>query len=356
MKRILFLLGGLNQGGAERQAVSIALKLKERGYDPEFFCFQEGNFYEPILRQNDINIVRRTTNGFLKRMIVIRRFIRKNNYDAVISFMNFIGFFNDVAAIGPHKWKVITSERGSARERASFSWKLFGLFQYYSDYVVCNSVNSYDFWTSRFPQYKSRLLVIYNAVTIKSPHLDVVVNSDRKLHIVIAARMEHVKNPVCLIDALLLMNESERNKIRIDWYGAKGNASEEVEGMIDRFKLNSTIILHNATEEISSKMLEADVVALFSKHEGLPNAICEAMMLEKPIIMTKVSDYSVLVDENNGALCEVDSPQSIKNALLYMSTLSQDELGSMGQKSRIKAEKLFSPEIVIKKWIDIIEK
>ena len=101
-------------------------------------------------------------------------------------------------------------------------------------------------------------------------------------------------------------------------------------------------------------MNEADIVGLFSKLEGLPNAICEAMMIGKPIIMSKVSDYINLVDEENGFLCDWDNPNSIKIALEQAIFLNDKELIKMGLKSKIKADKLFSSEVIVNQWISFL--
>lgn len=103
-------------------------------------------------------------------------------------------------------------------------------------------------------------------------------------------------------------------------------------------------------------MNEADAVGLFSKYEGLPNAICEGMMLGKPIVMTRVSDYATLVDDSNGFLCDWDSSETIKNALLRLINLRKDELLEKGKNSKTRAERLFSKERIIKQWTDFIKK
>src|SRR5690606_7799081 len=102
------------------------------------------------------------------------------------------------------------------------------------------------------------------------------------------------------------------------------------------------------------KMNSADIVALFSKVEGLPNVICEGMMIGKPIIMSRVSDYALLVDNSNGFLCDWNNPHSIKDVLLKASNLSKDKIIELGNKSKEKAELLFSPNSILDKWLEII--
>ena len=78
------------------------------------------------------------------------------------------------------------------------------------------------------------------------------------------------------------------------------------------------------------------------------------MTIGKPIVMTRVSDYDVLIDETNGLLCDWNDVESIKNVLMKVVRLDCDELLCMGDCSRQKAIELFSRERVINSWINLI--
>ena len=125
--------------------------------------------------------------------------------------------------------------------------------------------------------------------------------------------------------------------------------------MIKENYLENTITLKDATADIANRMKKADVVALFSKWEGLPNSICEGMAIGKPVLMTRISDYDQLIDKTNGFLCDVQSPSSIKEALELLLNLSDEELISKGEMSKTKAEKLFSSQKIVSEWIKLIE-
>ena len=102
-------------------------------------------------------------------------------------------------------------------------------------------------------------------------------------------------------------------------------------------------------------MQNSDAVGLFSTVEGLPNTICEAMTIGRPIVMSKVSDYDVLVTDN-GYLCDPERVESIKDALVKLVDTPKEELERMGNASKEKAKKLFSDEAITRQWIDIIER
>lgn len=256
------------------------------------------------------------------------------------------------------KWKVITGER-SAQERTFLSrkGKIFCWFQRYADHIVCNSDNARKMWMKHYPAYESKLRTIYNNVTLQPVASEYVPKKDGKLHLIVAASYLDVKNPSGLVKALSMLPNDEKCMIHVDWYGKNDDhrkaVYDEMNKQIMEYSLHN-ISLHPAIENIQDKMNEADVVAIFSKYEGLPNAICEGIMLGKPIVMTRVSDYATLVDETNGFLCDWNKPETIKDALAQAIRSSREELLEMGKVSKSRAESLFSAEIIKSKWLSLI--
>lgn len=359
---ILLLIDSLGSGGAQRQMVTLATLLQSRGQNVSLLLYVDEGFFKKEVEQMNIPIHLILTKNYFLRILKVRQYIRKGKYDAVISFMDTPNFLNNFAAIGGRSWKVITSERSSKVEVfQSLRGKLFAWFQRYSDSIVCNSHNAKTMWKNHYPKYKNKLSVIYNPLLLSEIASTYVPKKDGKLNVVIAASYQYLKNPIGLVKAIALMSDEERSRLVVNWYGriepipGDSKAYDEAKELIEHYHLQNTIYLHEATKDISNKMNEADVVALFSELEGLPNAICEGMMLGKPIIMSRVSDYNNLVDAHNGFLCDWDSPESIKDALVGALNLSNDEIMLMGKASKIKAEKMFSKETIVMRWINLIK-
>ena len=359
--KLLFLIDFLGSGGAQRQIVTIIPLLKQKGVEVEVLCYHEDTFFMDILDRNSVKIHWLLIKNPILRMWKIRSFIRQGNYNAVISFLDTPDFLNCISAIGGHTWKVITSER-SAKEDAFFSYRgrLMGWFKQYSDIIVCNSNNASRMWLKHYPQYRDKLKVTYNIVTLPLIVSKYMPRKEGKTHIVVAASYQYLKNPINLIKAVNLLDDSQKDKLILDWYGSKkasqssAQVFNESTKLISQYNLDKVIHLNEAVSNIADRMNEADVVGLFSQFEGLPNAICEAMSLSKPIIMSRVSDWDVLVDENNGVLCEWNNVDSIKKALNTILTISDDQLLAAGESSGKKAKLLFDPETIIKRWEAII--
>lgn len=352
MKRILFIARNLNSGGAERQMVSLASLLKDKGYDVSFVCFEKGDFFVSVLNQKCISVNWLIRKSIFGRLFSYRKFIRKGKFDVVISFLETPNILNCFAALGNHSWRVITGERSAKQDlMINRRGKIVAQLQRRSDAIVCNSLNSADLWRRYYPFLNTKIITIYNLVLTKSSVSHYLYNPNR-IRIVVAASYQYLKNPLNVVKGVALLSDEEKSRIQIDWYGNPivfPSAFKETVTLIKDYHLDNNIVLHMATKNIHQEMLSADFVGLFSSVEGLPNAICEAMSLGKPIIFSRVSDYKVLV-QNNGLLCDGNDPESIRDVLKIALSLSSSEVLEMGKQSRCLARSLFSEDVIIKKW------
>lgn len=358
--KILFLIDNLGSGGAQRQMVSLASLLRDRGNEVIVATYFKQDFFVSELQSRNVSIVSINRNNYITRTLAVRKYIRNGGFDAVISFLDNPDFMNCFAALGGKKWKVITSER-SARENifSSKKHKLIAWLKRFSDIIVCNSENAKKMWIKYYPEYESKLKVVYNTVTLIPSDKQYTPIMKGKMHFVVAASFQYLKNPLNVIAAISQLGE-EKNKMELDWYGNYNSGEEliqcydECRVMIEKLELQDVVKLHEPTPAIIEIMQQADCVGLFSRLEGLPNAICEAMTLSKPIIMSRVSDYSKLVGSDNGFLCDWNDVDSITNAIRNMIQKNELELLEMGRASKRKSEQLFSPDKVCDQWLSIL--
>lgn len=359
--KVLCLIDNLGSGGAQRQIVTLAKLFIDKGLEVSFLTYSKNDFFADVLIKEGINIHLSEAGSYFTRIFKIRKYIRLGGFDVVISFLDTPNFLNCFAALGGRSWKIITSER-SSREKNFLTrrGKIFGWFQRFSDAIVCNSDNAKQMWLNNYPGYANKLTTIYNSVLL--PKITSIYEPKRegKVHIVVAASYQYLKNPIGVVKAAVLLNEEERKKIHIDWYGnnhVSGYANEAYSkalALIKENNLETVISLNISTKEIANIMNSADIIGLFSELEGLPNAICEGMMIGKPIIMSRVSDYTNLVDETNGFLCDWDNSESIKEAFINALNLTPKELQMMGANSKNKALQMFSEDKIVLQWIKII--
>ena len=76
----------------------------------------------------------------------------------------------------------------------------------------------------------------------------------------------------------------------------------------------------------------------------------------KPIITTNVVGCKEVVEHGvNGFLCEVKNAQDLALKMKEMLLLSQNQRRLMGENGRLKMEKEFDENIVIQKYLQVID-
>lgn len=360
--KIALLIDSLGSGGAQRQMINLATELSTKGHEVSLIRYYKDDFYLYLLNKSQVNLVDVESSNAIQRIIRVRKTIRKMCPDALISFMDTPNLLAALSSIGKHSWKLIISDRIANESR--FLGKKTKLIRYiqakYADVIACNSQSAANLWKKYFPKTENKLCTIYNIIEV--PNIDATPREDGKCRLVIAARYEREKNLWGVLTAVDLLSEEEKSKLEIHWYGksnvvgAEGSGLSRGEEFIKQNNLENCVFLHPATDQIYPIMAKADYISLFSFMEGFPNAIIEGMTLKKPIVMSRVSDYAVLVDEKNGFLCDPHSPEDIANALRQAINTTSEQRAEMGERSYEKIKEICSRDRVVAQWENMINR
>lgn len=361
--KIICFTESLGAGGAQRQLVNLAVMFKVWGNEVAFLTYRQEDFFKRYLDQAGITVYQASSRNYLDRILSVRKYLRTSNANIVLSFLEVPNFIACVSALGNHSWKLVTTELSAKPETfRGLRHNVFLEFQLFADRIVCNSKNAEAMWRQNCPRFSEKLTTIYNPILIDKKKLNCQYQYDKHHRtIVVPASYQFIKNPTRLIEAVHRLTSEEKKRICIEWYGKKepriGDtaAYDQSVHLINKYDLSDVIKLHEQTSDIYHIMERADAIGLFSTVEGLPNAVCEGMMLSKPIIMSRVSDYNMFSSSGGVYLCNADSVESIQNALSLFINASNDELQMMGNANKNLAEKLFDPEYITKQWMDLFK-
>lgn len=360
MSKLLLIIRDLGSGGAQRQIVAIAKGLKDRGYNIEFLIFDSAcsRFYFKTLEDLKIKINIVDEQQYVKRIIKYRKFIRSYKPDVVISFLEVSSFLAECAGLFGRKWRLIVGERSADPAKlTSLKLKFFLHFHRFADYIIANSYANIEIIkkvAKELPDSKYR--VIYNMLDNPNltPDADFVFRKSDWAKIVVASSHRALKNLDGLVEGVNLMPEELRRKLKISWYGNRNRFDDSyvrATNKIKEYGLDSIFQFYDDTLDVYTYMRQADAIGLFSFFEGLPNAICEGMMLAKPIIATRVSDVPLLVQDNEtGFLCDASSPESIADALTRFLKTSSGGLKRMGQLNLTKAREFFDKNRILDEY------
>lgn len=153
-----------------------------------------------------------------------------------------------------------------------------------------------------------------------------------------------------LIDALSMVSNQTKNPIRCIIVG-DGPEKDSLLEYAKRKKIDDKIVLTGFQSDAISYINAMDIFVLPSEKEGLPRAILEAMLMEKPVIASNITGpVELVIDGETGFLVPVRHPEVFANCILKL--IEDDELRKqMGEKARKRVIEKFS----IEKYIAQIE-
>ena len=120
------------------------------------------------------------------------------------------------------------------------------------------------------------------------------------------AALEERKGQKYLLDAIAKLKDKYPIQTLIV---GEGSIREDLEKQIEEKDLKDNVFLLGARKDINSILYNSDIFVLSSIHEGLPNALMEAMAMGKPCVATDVGGVRQLITNEREGLV-VDSKDS----------------------------------------------
>jgi glycosyltransferase involved in cell wall biosynthesis len=168
-----------------------------------------------------------------------------------------------------------------------------------------------------------------------------------KLTFGFAARIEKLKGPMTLIEALGIVCREEPN-IFVNLAG-DGSQRQQIAARVKALNVAGHYRYHGVythPEECRAFMESLDVFVMPSLTEGTPNSVVEAMACGKPVIASAVGGIPDMIGDDAGLLVTPGDAKELAAAVLRLAR--DGELRErMGIAARERYCRLFSPQVVI---------
>ena len=361
MKSITFFICSLSSGGAEHQLSVLANALQKKGYNVTIVTFAGSDDHYEL--DNKIERVRLNSSNSVLTFIKIFNYFLTLRTDCIISF----GQRENVISLIPNllrKTKFIAGERNFTIGKSSFIEKL--LFNYLykrADYIIPNSYSQKKHILKQHPEFKQKCKTITNYTDLDLYTFSSSPNNEIP-RIGVFCRYSPQKNCLNFIQAIAEFRQKYPNKLfKVEWYGSKKFKTGEQKSYFDlivntanALDINDVLSFNDSVKNVKDLMPLFDAIALPSFFEGFSNSISEAICCGKPMVVSDVSDNSIMVHNgHNGYLFNPNSVSEITDALYKLLGLSKEELNIFGLRSRRIAECLFNKDKFVKSYIGIIE-
>lgn len=144
-----------------------------------------------------------------------------------------------------------------------------------------------------YPHLSSKLVVNHNLIPItqiKKKAMPPSLKNEKPVHFITVGRLESEKEYPRLIS---ILKELKEEGYRFTWTIVGGGSEfNTIKFLIQKSDLEKEVIMTGSLDNPFRKVMEADVFALLSNYEGLPNTIYEALILGVPVLATNVGGIS----------------------------------------------------------------
>lgn len=359
-KRVTCFISSLASGGAERQLAILANLLSEKGYEVSFVtCLNDPDFYSlnPKIKRIYIN----SGDSNLISGIKMIKYFRSVKTDVIISFRERMNLVTILGCLG-RKIKIIAGERNLTTGKPTLVGSLNERFLYrFADYIVANSISQEHYLKGLNKIWRKRVRSIINYTDIEPYKKITEPVDDSILKIGVFARFAPQKNCLRFIEVVSLLKALKLRQFEIHWYGqrhGKINNSyySQVIEHINKYNVSDVLILHDAVTDVAKEMSNYHALALPSLFEGFSNSIAEGICGGKPMLVSDVSDNSLMVHNGvNGYLFNPNDTNDMLNRFTDFLKLSKEDRSEMAAQSRNIAKDLFDAEKYVNSYINLIE-
>jgi N-acetylgalactosamine-N,N'-diacetylbacillosaminyl-diphospho-undecaprenol 4-alpha-N-acetylgalactosaminyltransferase len=317
-KKVAIFIISLCAGGAER-VVSILLNNLKEKFDVYLIMLQPVIEYEIPSDQKIILLDTNASNNALFNILKIPflsyryyRFLKKNNIDRSISFLNRPNFIAGFLKKIGWKGKIILCERTftsdyySKRKVGDRVGRLL-VKKLYSNasLIVCNSKSIETDLRKTF-NVQTNFRTIYNPIDLDDikKKTSIAASSASKetqsFTFITIGRLNYIKNQEMLIEAGSLLRDIDF-KIKII---GRGELKENLNKIAIKYNIADRVSIIDYTDNPFTYLTSADCFVLTSNFEGFPNVVLEALACSLPVISTdckggirELLAPSILLDE-----------------------------------------------------------
>jgi glycosyltransferase involved in cell wall biosynthesis len=357
-KKVFFLLPSLKYGGAEQVAINLAMQFKANNHEVYFLTLTDaGELREKVKKNfNYINLDCKKTYQLPLRLISFFLDQPKDKNSILISSFWKLNLCASICKLFSSKLQLLLWEHSLPSKTTYIpNWLYYlstSILYRTADAVVCVSTGVYEDVSSL--SYRLRnLVIIFNPIAPPDQPLQKIYE-DTETHphsmqsLVWVGRMDEPKNPHLALDAFILLKQTKNVSIK---FIGDGPLLDELKARVEDIGLSDVVNFTGFSEHPYAHMLEADLLLLTSKREGLPTVVVEALYCDLKIVSTNCSLglNDILIDGKFGILSEQDTAQEIALAITKALAIS------LPPGHQVQGSEPFHPEKIFSQYKNLLE-
>jgi len=353
---ILYLIGSLNSGGAERQLVELVKALDKSMFRPFIVIYHNIIYFREILDEKDVTVKVIDKKFKLDPTFPFKlaRFVKDNKIDIIHAYSESAAFWSRIAG------KLTGTKTTAHIQNTKYSpgwFRLERLMGWMDECIIANSYSGRDEYMKNIEDRE--LEVIQNGLNFDLiPDRPALSKEDDGLKIISIGRISKQKNYMCLLRAVKLIRD-KISGLSVDIWGRimHRDKYDEMMEFIEKNDLSGIIKYRGTSEKVIKEIASADLLVMSSLWEGFPNVVMESLACGTPVIASNVADMRYLVEPGEtGFLFPSNDHRALAEKIMEFISLAPPVRQEMGEAGKSHIKKNYSIEIMARKTGQVYEK
>lgn len=370
-RRILYIIGSLHIGGAERHLVQVATGLKQAGDEPELFVLSTGGPLAAPLLAAGVPVHGFTPPAWLRKVVTHHRayawavlllssvkllFVLWRRRPDVVHFFLPAAYVVGglVSLFRPVQARIMSRRSLNHYQSKHLLFARIERFLHHRMTLVCGNSQAVNRQLEEEGVPHDRIRLIYNGVAFPALESAAAPNADRGPVFIMVANLIPYKGHADLLDAFA----GVQHDLPPDWtlrcVGRDDGIQAALSERAQTLGIGAHVEFLGSRTDVPALLQQADVGVLSSHEEGFSNAVLEGMAAGLPMVVTDVGgNAEAVVDGETGYVVPAHDPVRLGEALL--AAARNRERAAMGERGRRRAQELFSVEACLRNYQHLYE-
>jgi glycosyltransferase involved in cell wall biosynthesis len=350
--RILQIIDSLEAGGAERMAVNYANALTVAiDFSGLVVTRKEGSLLNQV--NNKVSYLYLNKKGTIdfKALFALKKFVVENKVEIVHAHSTsfFLAFllklsFPSIKLI----WHDHYGDSEFLSERPSLALRL--MLPFFNGIIAVNQ--NLKIWAEQKIHFKNVVYLPNFPSKENEESEETILKGIKGKRIVSLANLRVQKNHFLLLEVAKKVQISHPEwTFHLVGKDFGDDYSKQIKNLILEFNLEKNVFIYGSKQDVKNILEQSTIAVLTSQSEGLPVALLEYGLHEKPVVVTNVGEIPLLVNNNiNGFMVETGKAQLFYDSLVKLmeNETMQNDFGKALQKT---VNNDYSEKSVIDKYL-----
>jgi glycosyltransferase involved in cell wall biosynthesis len=364
-KKIIHMIVGLGNGGAERMLYNLISSQEKERYNIEVISMTQKGKYGPLIEEQGIKVHELNMNkGIMNFRALFKCLSLVKGADVLQTWMyhaDLLGFFvGKINKVPKIIWGIRHSnlDLDKNKKLTVLIAKINSILSKYVDSIVSCSIVATQSHV-KFGYKKNKIVTIPNGFDLKQFKYNqnakkeicnqLNIEEDNKI-ISMVGRWHILKDHKNLIKAFYQLTNNTNLKIKLLLVGPDiNNSNQELVSLIRKYNLGANILLLGVRGDIPNIMSASDLLISSSSGEGFPNVIGEAMACGTICVVTDVGDSAYIVGDT-GFVVPSQNSEALASAILKGLELNAKDTKCKSERAKFRVEQEFELSKIVNKF------